>query len=41
MTVWGWVFMLTSWAIILGVLTFCLRKTFKQDGNSAPDAGEE
>ena len=41
MNVWGWIFMLTSWAIILSVFTFCLIKTLRQNGNAGTVDAEE
>lgn len=29
MTLSGWIFMLTSWAVILGVFAFCLMRTLR------------
>jgi hypothetical protein len=29
MTLYGWLFMLTSWAIIIGLFSFCMYRTLK------------
>ena len=41
MTLWGWVFMLISWAVIVGVLVFCLIRTLRPGANNTvPDEPE-
>lgn len=38
MTTGGWVFMLTSWALILGLMAFCLYRTVHP--RTPPESGD-
>jgi hypothetical protein len=41
MNIWGWIFMSVSWAAILSLFIFCLRRTFKGNGDSASGSAGE
>jgi len=30
MTIYGWIFMILSWTVILGLLGFCIYRTIKE-----------
>lgn len=38
MTLLGWLFMLTSWTVIIGVLALCLVRTLRGNNNGEPAA---
>jgi hypothetical protein len=42
MTVAGWIFMIVSWAVIIGLFTFCMTRTLRpgktKDGSQNPDS---
>lgn len=39
MTTGGWIFMVASWAFILGLLAFCLYRTLRGNGNKPSSGG--
>lgn len=43
MTFSGWIFMIVSWAAILGMFVFCMSRTLrppKQNDDQSPDADQ-
>lgn len=34
MTAAGWIFMLISWTVIIGLFTFCLKRTLRPKANN-------
>jgi ABC-type nickel/cobalt efflux system permease component RcnA len=41
MTLGGWIFMLASWGLILGLCVFSLVRTLRAKDNQKHDSGEE
>ena len=43
MTLGGWIFMLASWAAILGLFTYCMVRTLRSDrtGSGADDSSNQ
>lgn len=41
MTLSGWIFMLASWTVILGMFTYCMYRTVRNEGDDVIGADEQ
>jgi len=41
MSISGWIFMILSWSVILGMFTYCMYRTLKKDTQQNPEQTPE